>query len=151
MDEKLRDLFAKSRLIYSKENFLVVGVPSVANVAIGGEGFSAIIKERGETTIILPSERWLEMEHSITNAKVEGPFRVLTFDVPLEWDVVGFMAEVSRILAAESISIGAISAYTHDHFLVKTSDAAKAIKAIEKVILACQAEKAKGKPEGGKQ
>jgi hypothetical protein len=141
MNEKVKELFGKARLLYSREDFLVVGIPAVANVAIGGEGFSAVIKETGETTLIVPVEKWAEIEPTVKGAKVEGPFRVLTFDVPLEWTIVGFMAEVSKLLAAEGISIGAVSAFTHDHFLVKTADAEKAVKAIEKVLLEHRGEK----------
>ena len=140
MKEKLRELFAKSRLNYSMENFVIVGLPGIANVAIGGEGFSAVIKEKGETTLILPAEKWLELGPTLKNAKMEGPFRILTFDIPLEWAVVGFMAEVTRILAEEGISLGAISGYSHDHFFVKTEDAGKAIEVIGKLILDCKAE-----------
>ena len=141
MDEKLRELFAKSRLIYSKEDFLVVGLPGVANVAIGGEGFSVVIKERGETTLILPVEKWLELEPTLKNAKVEGPFRVLMFDAPVDWSAVGFMAEISKLLADEGVNAGAISAHTHSHLLVRSSDLEKAVKAIERLILECKGEK----------
>lgn len=138
MDEKLRSVFAKMRLIYSVEDFLVVGLPGVANVAIGGEGFSCMIKEKGETTLILPVEKWGEIESSVKGARIEGPFRVITFDFPLEFSLVGFMAEVSRVLAGEGVSILAISAYTHDHILVKSENLQKSLKALEKMILECK-------------
>ncbi|MCK4310334.1 MAG: ACT domain-containing protein, partial [Methanomicrobia archaeon] len=49
----------------------------------------------------------------------------------LPFELVGFLAKISKVLADEKISIFAISAYSTDHILVKEKDLAKAIKKLE--------------------
>ncbi len=51
-----------------------------------------------------------------------------------DWNIVGFFAEISRILAEAGIPIGAISAFSRDHVLVKQEDLAKALKVLGKYI-----------------
>jgi hypothetical protein len=70
------------------------------------------------------------MRHAIRDAKVAGGYRLLTFDIELDLEVVGFMAEVSRILAEAGVPIMALSAFTRDHLLIKQEDLAKALKAL---------------------
>lgn len=138
MDEKLRELFSKTRLLVSKEDFAVVGLPGVANVQIGGEGFSAVIKERGVTTIVLPLEKWKGMAPTVKGAVVEEPFKVITFGVPSNWSIPGFIGEVSRTLTAEGINLRTISAHAHEHILVKVQDSECAVKALERLIAECR-------------
>lgn len=53
---------------------------------------------------------------------VEDGWRLLTFDVVLPFDLVGFLAEVAGVLADADVSIFALSAYSTDHILVKDAD-----------------------------
>ena len=53
-------------------------------------------------------------------------WKIITFDMLLPLDMVGWIAKVSDILADEGISILILSAYSTDHVLVKTSDLEKA-------------------------
>jgi hypothetical protein len=54
----------------------------------------------------------------------------LTFDIELDLNVVGFFAEISRILAEDDVPIMALSAFSRDHLLIKQNDLAKALKAL---------------------
>jgi hypothetical protein len=70
------------------------------------------------------------MRHALHDAKTEGGYRLLTFDIELDLNVVGFMAEVSSILAAANVPIMALSAFSRDHLLIKQNDLANALKAL---------------------
>jgi uncharacterized protein len=48
----------------------------------------------------------------------------------LGWDVVGFLALVTRILAEAGVSCGALSAFSRDHLLVRQDDLPKALRAL---------------------
>ncbi len=48
----------------------------------------------------------------------------------LGWDVVGFLARVTEILAAAGVAVGALSAFSRDHLLVKQDDLGKALRAL---------------------
>jgi len=139
MDEKLKQLFSKTRLLVSKEDFAVVGLPAVADVQIGGEGFSAVIKERGITTIILPVEKWEAVAQTTKGAVVEKPFKIIMFSTVIPWDSSpGFISEISRALSSDGISFGAVSAHSHCHIYVKASEKDRALKALEKLISECK-------------
>ncbi|HYJ46014.1 MAG TPA: ACT domain-containing protein, partial [Pyrinomonadaceae bacterium] len=73
---------------------------------------------------------WQTMRHAARDARVEGDFRLLTFDIELDWTVVGFLAQVARILSEAGISCGAISAFSRDHLLVKQDDLGKALRVL---------------------
>lgn len=74
------------------------------------------------------------MRHALRDAKTEGGYRLLTFDIELDLSVVGFMAEVSSVLAEAKIPIMALSAFSRDHLLIKQTDLANALKALSEYV-----------------
>ncbi len=93
-----------------------------------------IFKEKHETTLLLDEIDFIKIRDSIETAKTEGNFRLLTFDIELDFSVVGFLAEISRILAAAGISIVALSSFSRDHILIKQNDLSDALKALSGYI-----------------
>jgi hypothetical protein len=89
-----------------------------------------ILMDKHEVTLLLDETDFGTMRRAIRDAKVAGGYRLLTFDIELDLEVVGFMAEVSRILAEAGVPIMALSAFTRDHLLIKQEDLAKALKAL---------------------
>ena len=75
-----------------------------------------------------------KIRNDIQNAKIESGFRLLTFDIVLDFNVVGFLAEITRILAEAEISIIALSAFSRDHILVKQENLAKALKVLGEFV-----------------
>lgn len=93
---------------------------------IKGNFFSAI-SDFNEFTLIQKKED-VEIDNVIQEEK---GWRVLSFDTTLPFQMVGFMACVSRELADEHISIIALSAYSTEHILVKENDLTKAVDTIK--------------------
>ena len=93
-----------------------------------------IFRDTYETTLLLDEIDFANVRNALENAKVESNFRLLTFDVELDFTVVGFLAEISRIFAEAEISIIALSAFSRDHILVKQNDLAKALKVLGEVV-----------------
>jgi hypothetical protein len=60
------------------------------------------------------------------DAEISSGWRLITFDVVLEHNLVGFMAAVSRELANVGVSIFALSAFERDHILVQEAQFATA-------------------------
>lgn len=83
-----------------------------------------------EVTLILDEIDLGNMRHGLVGAKIENGYRMLTFNVVLELSVVGFMAEISRILADAGVTILPLSAYSRDSLLIKQDDLATALKAL---------------------
>jgi uncharacterized protein len=89
-----------------------------------------ILMDEFEVTMLLDEIDFATIRSGLANAKVERGFRMLTFESVMDFDVVGFIAEVSRILAGASIPIFPVSAFSRDHVLVKQDDLANALKAL---------------------
>jgi hypothetical protein len=83
-----------------------------------------------EVTLILDDIDLGNMRPGLGSAKVENGYRMLTFNVVLDLSVVGFMAEISRILADAGVAILPLSAYSRDSLLIKQTDLATTLKAL---------------------
>ncbi len=89
-----------------------------------------IFKDKYETTLLLDEIDFEKIRYAVLNAKTEKGFRILTFDIELDFNVIGFLAEVTKILAEANIPIVALSAFSRDHLLIKQMDLAKALKVL---------------------
>lgn len=93
-----------------------------------------ILRDAHEITLLLDEVDWRVMQPAAANARVEGEFRLMTFDLELDWNVVGFLAHVTKILADAGVSCGALSAFSRDHLLIKQADLPRAMLALGKHI-----------------
>ena len=93
-----------------------------------------ILRDKFETTLLLDETDYAAMRHAVRDAKTERNFRLMTFDTVLDFNVIGFLAEISRIFAAAEISIIALSAFSRDHILIKQNDLAKALKVLGEYV-----------------
>jgi len=89
-----------------------------------------IFRDKYEVTLLLDEIDYGTVRHAVRDAKVQGGFRLLTFDIVMDFSVVGFLAEVTRILAETGISVVALSAFSRDHILVSQNDLPNALKAL---------------------
>ena len=89
-----------------------------------------LLKDAHEVTLLLDEADWRTMRHAARDARVEGGFRLLTFDIELDWKVVGFLARVTQILAEAGVSAGALSAFSRDHLIIKQDDLGNALRAL---------------------
>ena len=89
-----------------------------------------LLRDEHEVTLLLEEQDWLTMRHAARDARVEPGFRLVTLDIELGWDVVGYLAHVTRILAAAGISAGALAAFSRDHLLIKQNDLGVALRAL---------------------
>lgn len=94
--------------------------------------YMAMIQDDQETTVIL-EESQAQGDFVL---KIESGWKVLTFEVVLPFELVGFLAVVAQALAEEKISIFALSAYSTDHLLVKADKLDKALDKLQS--LGCQ-------------
>ncbi len=89
-----------------------------------------LLRDAHEVTLLLEEEDWRTMRHAARSARVESGFRLLTFNLELDWQVVGYLALVTDILARAGISVGALTAFSRDHLLIKQTDLAVALRAL---------------------
>lgn len=89
-----------------------------------------LLRDEHEVTLLLDEADWRTMRHAARDARVEGGFRLVTLDVELNWNVVGYLARVTEILAAANIAVGALSAFSRDHLLIKQEDLGHALRVL---------------------
>lgn len=134
----VRNLLRKARVEVSPESFFLVSLQHIdwlkllENPELSPRMTAPfmIFKDNFETTLLLDEVDFKTIKHAIPAAKTEGGFRLLTFDIELDFSVVGFLAEVSRILAEAEISMVALSAFSRDHILIKQENLAKTLKVL---------------------
>ena len=93
-----------------------------------------IFKDKWEVTLLLDEIDFDAMRVGLREAKIERGFRLLSFDLELDFSVVGFFAFISQKLAEAAISIVALSAFSRDHLLVKQEDLAKTLKVLSEFV-----------------
>ena len=132
------ELLRRTRVEVAPATFFLVGVRHddwrrlLENPELSPRADAAfmLLRDAREVTLLLEEDDWRTMRHAARDARVEGDFRLVTLDIELPWDVVGYLARVTEILAAEGISAGALSAFSRDHLLVKQSDLGRALRAL---------------------
>ena len=118
----VEDYFKNGNVYVWKSTFAVVKSKKLL------EGAFAIIKDKNEITIVIDQSKIKNNKNII---EIEKDWKILTFDIELPFNLVGFLAKVSKALAEEKISIFVISAYSTDHILVKEKNLKKAISKLK--------------------
>lgn len=120
------EAFKETRLYTDGILYAIVHLPhadlaaALAALNERADPFTALLVDKDEITWILPSDRARNI--SLDGAQISPGWRLITFDVVLEHDLVGFMAAVSAELAGAGISIFALSAFERDHILVRQTE-----------------------------
>lgn len=130
------DLLRSAKVFVAPETFTLIslsqgdfaGLLRNSNMGPSGDAPYLILWDKHEVTLLLNQRDFALVKELVPNAKTESGFRLLTFDLVMDFSVVGFLAEVARILATEKIAILAISAFSRDHILIKQDNLAGALK-----------------------
>ncbi len=102
------------------------------------EPFSALVRDKDEVTLVLPVEVW-EKEQPLLDILDESTnYRLITFDLPLELGLVGYLATMTSTVADEGVSIFSVSAFSRDHIFVPEEDFERAWDALRALIRSCQ-------------
>ncbi|CAN5864257.1 hypothetical protein BH20ACI4_BH20ACI4_31000 [soil metagenome] len=142
MNEKVFEFLRQTKLEAAPETYFLISLPEneflnlLANPEISPRMSAPflIFKDQFEITLLLDEIDFNKIRNEIPNAKIESGFRLLTFDIVLDFNVIGFLAEIAKILAEAEISIIALSAFSRDHILVKQENLAKALKVLGEYV-----------------
>ena len=135
---EVSDLLNKTRIEVSPETYNVISLPNqdwlklLENPELSPRMTTPfmIFKDKWEVTLVFDETDFTTIRHAIRDARVEKGFRLLSFDIELDFEVVGFIARISQILAKNGISILPISSFSRDHVLIKQIDLANGLKAL---------------------
>lgn len=84
--------------------------------------FLVAVREADMLSLVLSAAAAAELGDLLADATREAePYRVLTFAPALPWNLVGFLARVTAVLAEAGIPLGAVAAYDRDHLFLRAS------------------------------
>lgn len=138
-DARVPAILRRRPWLVRPEPFALAGLPPEAREqalhALAGSRspFAQLIAEPGMITLALPEGEWRALAPSFPQAQAESPFRVITFDLDLPADLVGFLAAVGAALAEAQVPILAICGYTKDHIMVRERHLPAALAALERL------------------
>ncbi len=112
--------------------FASVGEDQMMNLANYLDYISGIFRESEGLSVIFSEDIREEMS-GLSDSDVVGPFALISLGVNSDLMAVGFLARLSAALAAEGISVNAVSAYHHDHLFVPYPEKEAAMEALRKL------------------
>jgi hypothetical protein len=135
------DQILSQATFYSDEvDYVIIKLhPRAITVAAGilaeiGEPFGALIVDKDEVTLLTYAESIEEFEQRL-QGHVAGKFiyRLITIDVELEPELLGFMARITSVLAKAGVSVLTYAAFSRDHFCVPAEQFDIAMSALAKM------------------
>lgn len=137
-ERTIADLLRETKIEVSPATFALIGISHqdwsrlLENPELSPrvDAVFMIFRNDKEVTLLIEEEDWQRIRHALRDAKVERGFRLLTFDLELAWNVVGYLARVTEILAAAGISVGALSSFSRDHLLIKQDQLGSALRVL---------------------
>lgn len=125
MTHSIAEILRNAELFSDEEVYVLVKLPAAA-ITVGagivaeiGTPFNTLIVDKDEVSLFIQAEAVQDFEKRLQSATIsETRYRLITFDMVLDFDLVGFMAVVSDALAKAQVPIMAVSAYSRDHILV---------------------------------
>jgi hypothetical protein len=138
IERTIDDLLRETKIEVSPATFALIGISQqdwsrlLENPELSPrvDAVFMILRDDKQVTLLIEEEDWQRIRHALRDAKVERGFRLLTFDLELPWNVVGYLARVTEILAAAGISVGALSSFSRDHLLIKQDQLGNALRVL---------------------
>ncbi len=148
---ELKDLLTHTNLVVFPEDYVVVYLP-VGIQAIPGEWFrpattrfAVVIQEPKVITMVVPRRKWLRMQSMFDKYDVNGPLKVISFDIKLSLVASGYMCAIESLLTEANISAIPISSFRGDHIIVPKEDLPRTVKVLRGFLASCKTCKGKKK------
>ena len=145
MNSNARNVLAEAALYSDGVEYKLVKLPATAITLAAGIvaeaacPFTSMIVDKDEVSLMLPVDVCQVFERRLRLAVISDlNYRLLTFDLVLEPDLVGFLALISQCLADAQVPLLAFAAYSRDHIFVPASRFDEAIAAIESLRISTE-------------
>lgn len=125
--ENTRELLRKSRVVVDTETYTAVSIAhgdwdeviKDPELSPAMNAPFVLFKDAWEVTMIVPERQAIGLMQSRFQIQKETGFRLVSFDVDLDFDVVGFMALITGIAAEAGVSILSFASFKRDHLFVR--------------------------------
>jgi len=141
---ELKDLLTHTNLVVFPEDYVVVYLP-IGIQAIPGEWFrpattrfAVVIQEPKVITMVVPRRKWLRMQSMFDKYDVNGPLKVISFDIKLSLVASGYMCAIESLLTEANINAIPISSFRGDHIIVPKEDLPRTVKVLRGFLASCK-------------
>ena len=104
--------------------FALVGFPEgprVEDLALLGRAPSQIIREEEGTTLLFREDALEGVLERHPEARIERGLAWIRFSMEMDWELVGFLAHVTKALAERGVPVGCVCTFDRDHLFVAES------------------------------
>ena len=140
MAQTVDEALKAAKLYTDNQSYRLLKLPARAVTAAAavlaevGAPFTALIVDKDEVTLVLYDVAVSDFTRRLQgHTASEATYRLITFDIPLEPALTGFMARVSTALAGAGIPIIALGAFSRDHLLVPADQFDQAWAVLQKL------------------
>ncbi len=140
----LAHVLAETHLFTDGMDYVILGIAPTHSAAAHQlaahitHPFLALLRDKDEFTLVLPLETWEPLRPTLQVTNESPAYRLITFDLPLDLGLVGYIATLAGTLSEQGISIFPISAFSRDHILVPAEDFEQAWDTLRDFVRACQ-------------
>jgi hypothetical protein len=144
MPQTVEQAITAASFYTDEETYALIKLPVGAVIAAAGiiaemnAPFSMLMLDKDELTLLVIKDAISDFEKRLRDFHASAvDYRLITIDVELEPQLVGFLARISDALAEVEVSILTYAAYSRDHIFVpidKFDTALKTLKQLQKNI-----------------
>lgn len=138
MTQTAHQILKQADLYSDGQSYTFLRLPAAAITAAAGlvasigEPFCGLIVDKDEVSLMIPAEAWADFSDRFVDSQVAAQsYRLITFDIVLDADLVGFLAYVSVVLAQAEVSIMPMAAFSRDHLFVQEEQFDQAMSALK--------------------
>jgi hypothetical protein len=136
-DARVREILKTANFVADEQRYSVIRLPARAVTAAAGiiaeisEPFLALLVDEYEVTLVIPSDAVADFASRLRSHETTTEvYCLITCDMVLPPDLIGFMAEISAILAKAAVTILPYAAFSRDHLLVPEKQLGQAMQAL---------------------
>jgi hypothetical protein len=126
---ELHQAIAQTRLITDGCPYIFLRFPLAQSARVtrwlqtANSSFVGLLWDDLELSLMVEQKLWKSAPRTLVKVAASSPaYRRVTFDVLLDFDMVGYLDLITRVLAANSIAVLAFSAFSRDHIFVQQVD-----------------------------
>lgn len=108
--------------------------PDAEDLAVLASPPAQVLREGGETTLLVRAEQLGALRVRHPAARVEAGLAWIRFEAPMGWEVVGFLARVTGELAAAGVPLGAVCGFSRDHLFVGEAHLPRALAVLRSMF-----------------
>lgn len=140
----MAELLARTRVVVDPERLVWVSLPPSEAGAVQrrADRFHSpfcLSFAPHEVSVVCREVEWEHAGRGLRVRAVRAGYRMVTLEVELKGDVVGYLRAVTDRLAREGVPASVVSTFHRDHLLVREEDVERARAVLEALVDECRA------------